>query len=323
MAAIVAFVLGCGTLAVFSATSRTSEPTSEGIAVQINPTDTFPLATIKPIQTVPVVVTQAVATNPLAPTILPTQQPTARPTDSPQPTNQPTATMIPATATPAPDAVVAIAQLNMREGPDTTYNLVSSYNQGTPLELLGKNSDASWLKVRAPDGNIGWMFAANLDLGLALGGIEVAAAPPRPTSVPQATNVPPPEASDIAGQWYLYNHITNKQAYIAFDVIDNKITRISTIYRNRATQAMDCGSSIEGISVPVINNNFSFSGEYHVNPDQNSNGNSKHIQYTVSVAFTSSDTAYATLNVIALTESPDCSYSFSTTFDNVSNDARR
>jgi hypothetical protein len=79
---------------------------------------------------------------------------------------------------------VIIAQLRLRAGPATNYSLLQTYPQGTALAVLGKDAGGAWLNVRAPDGQIGWMRASDLQINIALDALPIAEAPPSPTPPP-------------------------------------------------------------------------------------------------------------------------------------------
>ncbi len=69
----------------------------------------------------------------------------------------------------------------MRSGPGTVYGVVKSYAKGTEMEVVGKNPKGDWLKVKAPDGKIGWMAARLLTVNVDLGSVAAAEIPPTPT----------------------------------------------------------------------------------------------------------------------------------------------
>lgn len=58
--------------------------------------------------------------------------------------------------------VSGVYYLNMRQGPGTAFSVVKAYPAGTIVEMLGRNVDSSWVKVRTIDGTVGWMSAAYL-----------------------------------------------------------------------------------------------------------------------------------------------------------------
>lgn len=74
------------------------------------------------------------------------------------------------------DAVVN-ANANVRVGPGLTYgNIADGLNLGTQVQVVGRNSDASWYQILMPaDGREGWIFGTLLDLNASLdvGGLEV------------------------------------------------------------------------------------------------------------------------------------------------------
>jgi len=78
----------------------------------------------------------------------------------------------------SPDAVINHATVNLREGPGEDYAITKSYPQGTALRVLGQVPRGEWLKVRTPDGAIGWMYASYLRVNLKI--IPLAEAPSTP-----------------------------------------------------------------------------------------------------------------------------------------------
>ena len=73
------------------------------------------------------------------------------------PTEEPAST---ATFSGEGDAVVSVGA-NLRTGPGLTYGtLADGADPGTQLDLIGRNSDSSWLNVVLEDGREGWIFAS-------------------------------------------------------------------------------------------------------------------------------------------------------------------
>lgn len=127
--------------------------------------------------------------------VLPTATPIP-PTATPVP---PTATPVPPTATPVPqaDAVVLTPSLNVRVGPSTDYDVQGSLSEGDELEVTGRNSDASWLRVAAASGLTGWVSADFLELNIDPRDVPLIPDPPTPTSPP--TQPPAPTEAPAAG----------------------------------------------------------------------------------------------------------------------------
>jgi len=53
--------------------------------------------------------------------------------------------------------VVGAGILNVRSGPGTGSNLLTTLADGQTVGLEGRNADASWLKLRLADGSLGWV----------------------------------------------------------------------------------------------------------------------------------------------------------------------
>jgi uncharacterized protein YraI len=85
--------------------------------------------------------------------LLPAQQPVAA---------QPVATLPPTTAplavaSPAPSCQLAMtANVNVRAGPDTSYNIIGPASAGTALSVTGRSADHAWWRVMYGS-QIGWV----------------------------------------------------------------------------------------------------------------------------------------------------------------------
>jgi uncharacterized protein YgiM (DUF1202 family) len=67
-----------------------------------------------------------------------------------------TATPAPPTAVPS-SAVVTTGALNVRSGPGLSYSRVDGVDYGQYVTLMGRNLDATWIKVVTPNGKQGWV----------------------------------------------------------------------------------------------------------------------------------------------------------------------
>ena len=107
--------------------------------------------------------------------------------DTPVPTGSPT----PA-ASPTPDgsqddiATIKTGVLNVRQGPSTSYPIVTTLRFGSKVVVLGQTETADWLRVGLPDGTVGWVSRTYTDF---TGTVPVV---PAPTLPPTATPPPPP-----------------------------------------------------------------------------------------------------------------------------------
>ena len=73
-------------------------------------------------------------------------------------------------ATTGATAVVssAIYSLNVRSGPGVEFEPITTISRGQIVELLARDSNSSWLKIRTPGGIEGWSSAKYLDTFLSL-----------------------------------------------------------------------------------------------------------------------------------------------------------
>ncbi|GAB4526743.1 MAG: hypothetical protein OHK0046_43770 [Anaerolineae bacterium] len=120
---------------------------------------------------------EVIPTNTLAPLFSLTPRLTATPlsTRTPIPTFTPipSETPIPPTPsdTPSPTPrppVIGIVQslqdVNIREGPGTTFNAFRALVPGTGVEVLGQNPEGNWYNIRMDDGEEGWIASSLLFL---------------------------------------------------------------------------------------------------------------------------------------------------------------
>ncbi len=89
--------------------------------------------------------------------------------------------------------MVNVASLNVRSSPGTGAGVIETMTQGTPLKIIGRLADNSWVQVTTPKGKTGWMFTKSLDVSIDLSSVPIVKAklvlpPPtaQPTAVPTA-----------------------------------------------------------------------------------------------------------------------------------------
>lgn len=82
--------------------------------------------------------------------------------------------------------VVAAQGGNLRQGPDTYFNTLTTLTVGTEVELMARSSYSPWVKVRGA-GAEGWVALITLETQSVIGFLPVdynAPLPPQPTSTP-------------------------------------------------------------------------------------------------------------------------------------------
>ncbi|MBI5958988.1 MAG: PD40 domain-containing protein [Chloroflexi bacterium] len=99
-------------------------------------------------------------------------------------------------ATAVPDAIVDSTTLNVRENPGEGARIMLTVARGTPLKVLGRYQDNSWLQVLTPSNNTGWIYRPLVTVNIDLARVPVVnatfIAPP-----PTATPVPPTPSSTV------------------------------------------------------------------------------------------------------------------------------
>lgn len=122
------------------------------------------------------------------------------PTASPTPTGTPPATSTPSTtptpsSTPTPtfpaDAIVVAESLNLRTGPEVSHPVIDILTAGTAVAIRGRSHDDTWLAVRSPDLQEGWLSARHVRLRR-----QLAAFPTQVTPTPPPTRTPTPVPAD-------------------------------------------------------------------------------------------------------------------------------
>lgn len=110
-----------------------------------------------------------------------------------------TETSLPPTGTPAPVADAQVKAdgggLNLRETPGTAGEVVTTLGALTPLTVVGRTADNSWLQVVTPAANRGWVLAEYLDVFIDLSTVSVTGAVVEPTATPSSTATPTQTAS--------------------------------------------------------------------------------------------------------------------------------
>jgi len=120
-------------------------------------------------------------------------------------TVQPGATATVATPAPPslPDATVNTGRLNVRENPGEGAPIMTSIPRDTPLDIIGRMADSSWVQVIIPDGRTGWVYAPLLQINITLATVPVVNVrfiplPPTATPIP-ATPTPITGVNLVAG----------------------------------------------------------------------------------------------------------------------------
>jgi len=159
---------------VYPAVAPKSKPTPSNTPT-LSPTASL-TATQRPTPTEEVIATS------LPPTFTPVPIPRATPTL--------TMTSVETdTATPPPVAVVKVDTAHVRIGPGIIFSAFATYNQGTQLQVVGRNRDGTWLVIQLPgQAQTGWIARSTVDIAFDAMSLPEVVAPPVPTSKPAPTN---------------------------------------------------------------------------------------------------------------------------------------
>jgi uncharacterized protein YgiM (DUF1202 family) len=82
-------------------------------------------------------------------------------------------------------AAVATGALNVRSGPGIGYGSTAVIAFGTNVQLLGRNNNSSWVKVKLANGHEGWVNASLITANVAISSLPVmtSTSPLSPTAV--------------------------------------------------------------------------------------------------------------------------------------------
>ncbi len=142
---------------------------------------------------------------------LPSRTPTATPSSTPvllpASTLLPSATLpaptaLPYTATPRAQVCATCGGLRLRDRPGTAGTILTTLSAETPLNVVGRTADNTWLQVTTPDGRTGWVAASYVEVHVNLNLVGVsgvaANASPTPTTPPaQVAGGPGAAVSEI------------------------------------------------------------------------------------------------------------------------------
>jgi uncharacterized protein YraI len=69
--------------------------------------------------------------------------------------------------------VVNAYHLNVRSGPGVSFTPIMTLPRGTVVQLVGRNSSSTWLKIRMPSGTQGWSNAYYLQTTYTISSLPV------------------------------------------------------------------------------------------------------------------------------------------------------
>jgi uncharacterized protein YraI len=150
------------------------------------------------------------------------------------------------TATPARTGVVAASSdsVNVRSGPGTDFEVLSTVNSGATVVILGQNGDGTWQNIQLDDGRQGWISTALLRL------------PQEPTAVAQATEVVEVATELVvvecqgneAGTWWSdsASALFTQSKYAVLRAEDNQFQNINDLYISVETDQ----TAFEGADYP-------------------------------------------------------------------------
>lgn len=138
----------------------------------------------------------------------------APPPSTPQPPVS-TTPATPATLQPGTVAVVNVSVLNVRSGPDTAFQLLTTVSRDTALTIL--QAQGEWLQVKLPSGQTGWVSAQYTDIP--------AASPPQQPPSGGTPSIPDIIAAGTTA-------VLNVNSFNVRSSPNDESEIMSTIYRN-------------------------------------------------------------------------------------------
>lgn len=88
-------------------------------------------------------------------------------------TNTPLPTAIPTTALPGGQVCETCGQLRLRDAPGTAGGIITTLAANTPLSIIGRTADNTWVQVVLADGNSGWVASEYLIINIDLNVLSV------------------------------------------------------------------------------------------------------------------------------------------------------
>ena len=84
-----------------------------------------------------------------------------------------------------PMAAVNSGSLNVRSGPGVSYGITAVLDYGVNIQLLGRNNNSTWVKVKLANGHEGWVNASLLTANVSISSLPVmtSTSPISPTAV--------------------------------------------------------------------------------------------------------------------------------------------
>jgi uncharacterized protein YgiM (DUF1202 family) len=92
-----------------------------------------------------------------------------------------------ASADGTPTAYVTAGRLNVRTGPGVGFAVVTRIDQWQTMTLLARNSAATWVNIRLPNGTEGWVNAYYIRASVPVVDLPVAGAAPSPAATGTVT----------------------------------------------------------------------------------------------------------------------------------------
>lgn len=162
------------------------------------------------------------------------------------------------------NAVVTSARLNIRTGPGTSYDIITTVNQGQTMALIGRNGDSSWAKIRLGDGREGWVNASLIQPGVAINTLPVVegtAAPPPAVANGASTQLRAGPGSSYSslgpvysGQNVILIGRNNNSTWVKIRVLDDG--REGWVFASAILSNLDIsGLPIVDGSVPIVTGN--------------------------------------------------------------------
>jgi PKD repeat protein len=126
------------------------------------------------------------------------------------------------TGTPPPPPggvaqLTATANVNIRKGPGTNYDILGVLLRGQKAEITGRNADATWWQIKfvAGPGGVGWVSAAYATAE-SIANVPVVAAPPPPPP-PSPTPEPDPQYPEWRGEYFNNQNLSGSASLVRND----------------------------------------------------------------------------------------------------------
>ncbi|MCB8992030.1 MAG: SH3 domain-containing protein [Ardenticatenaceae bacterium] len=160
--AILAALFGIWRNGLINLPAGLADPTEPAVMAIVQSTATQVPVVETAVPTVTLPATETAVPMPPSPPPQPTHTATPPPTVTPIPTIALPATFTP--VPPQPQAIISVAPVNLRTGPDTSYPILRTINEvGARFDIVGRLDTGGWWQICCVNNETGWITEEGID----------------------------------------------------------------------------------------------------------------------------------------------------------------